>query len=354
MDQHLDWINEQLQKYEYLGQVIRSYNFGEEEKFLAYAGTFHPFIAEIISKHSDVLTITKDPIVRISAQELTTPIQWGLARLSQRMKISPSQQFEFRYNERAGEGTDVYVIDTGVFIEHDEFEGRALAPKDFVSPIPEVVDDLNGHGTHVAGIVGGKTYGVAKRANIISLKCIDSSGVTSWSSVISGIEYAVRNQKKTKRPSVINLSVTSDSNLAVDMAVEAAVSNGLHVVVAAGNTASDACFCSPARAKGVISVGASTIDDVLASYSNYGACVHIHAPGDLIPSAWITSKSSTYYSSGTSMASPHVAGAVSIILSQVTASPAAVARYLKASSRNTLPNDVHGTKMLYLTNLTLT
>lgn len=291
-------------------------------KFLGYSGHFDEAIIEEVKKHPDVDYVEKDSVVHVMEyMEHKTENQapWGLARISHRAHLRFGTFNKYEYADGAGEGVDVYVIDTGTNIEHDEFEGRAKWGK----TIPrDIDDDTNGHGTHCSGTIAGKKYGVAKKANIIAVKVLDSNGSGTMSDVIKGVDFAtnshidsVKSKRKGFKGSVANMSLGGGKSRALDLAVNGAVSSGLHFAVAAGNDNADACNYSPAAANQAITVGASSIDDSMAYFSNYGKCVDIFAPGLNIISAWIGGKKAINTISGTSMASPHIAGVMAYYLS---------------------------------------
>lgn len=211
-----------------------------------------------------------------------------------------------------------YVIDTGIKVEHEEFEGRAQWG-DAIA-FPKIKIDGHGHGTHCAGIIGANTYGIAKQVDLVAVGVMNLLGSGTTSDIIKGVEYVVnRHQEDVKsrkagfKGSVVNMSIGGGVSEALDLAVNAAVKAGLHVAVAAGNDDADACQYSPARAVGPITVGASNIGDAKASFSNWGQCVDVFAPGEAIESTFIYSDSAEM--SGTSMASPHIAGLLSYFLS---------------------------------------
>lgn len=248
---------------------------------------------------------------------------WALARVTHRQwtqneRDNPS----FVYQNDDGQGVTAYVIDTGVNIHHPEFEGRASYGKSFVRDNEDghgemrSADDENGHGSHVASLIAGKTYGVAPKASVVAVRVLDKNGSGTLSDVISGITWVVKEHLRKGRTtkSVMNLSLGSDKSPTVNRAVNSAVSSGVHVVVAAGNSFDDACDYSPAGASDVITVGATTFDDSLAFFSNFGKCVDIYSPGHKITGAWLGKELRTI--SGTSMASPMVAGVVSSFLSR--------------------------------------
>lgn len=257
--------------------------------------------------------------------ELEKNAPWGLARISHRKSLSFGTFNKYLYSEDGGEGVDVYVIDTGTNIEHVDFEGRAHWGK----TIPANDDDVdgNGHGTHCSGTIGGKKYGVAKKANIYAVKVLKSNGSGTMSDVVKGVEWAALSHadkvemakngkgKKGFKGSAANMSLGGGKSVTLDLAVNAAVDIGLHFAVAAGNDNADSCKYSPAAAEKAVTVGASTLADERAYFSNFGKCNDIFAPGLNILSTWTGSKYATNTISGTSMASPHIAGLLAYFLS---------------------------------------
>lgn len=253
---------------------------------------------------------------------------WGLARVSHRNKLTFGTFNKYEYDGDGGEGVTAYIVDTGVNINHVEFEGRARWGK----TIPRNDEDVdgNGHGTHCAGTVASGKYGVAKKAEIVAVKVLGSNGSGSMADVVSGVVWAaedaakkaklaaeeLRITGKTKyKGSVANMSLGGGKAKSLDDAVDAAVDSGLHFAVAAGNDNKDACDFSPAAAEGAVTVGASTITDARAYFSNWGKCVDVFAPGLNILSTWTGGKDATNVISGTSMASPHVCGLLAYLLS---------------------------------------
>ncbi|KAJ9058883.1 hypothetical protein DSO57_1025782 [Entomophthora muscae] len=282
-----------------------------------YQNVFQGFIAAmpeplvaVVKSLPGVEEVEEDhPIDMYATQSDAT---WGLQRMTQKGPVAPSGPYTYNYNDEAGKGVAVYVIDSGVNIKHNEFEGRAFIGKTFEGDNDR---DENGHGSHVAGTIAGKTYGVAKKANIIALKVFDGSGKGSFSNTLNAIEWAIKDMRGT-RGNVINMSLGGIHSFSVNRAVEAAYRAGMTVVVAAGNSALDSVLFSPASAYHAITVGATTINDTLASFSNFGLLVDVLAPGQDILSCWNSSRTATKVISGTSMASPHVAGLAALLHSQ--------------------------------------
>ena len=263
------------------------------------------------------LAKSEDPAVEKGAP-------WGLARISHRDSLTFGTFNKYLYSSDGGEGVDVYVIDTGTNVDHVDFEGRASWGKTI--PSGDEDKDGNGHGTHCSGTVAGKKYGVAKKAHVKAVKVLRSNGSGSMSDVVKGVEYAaeshieqVENAKKGKRKgfkgSAANMSLGGGKSALLDQAVNAAVDAGIHFAVAAGNDNADSCRYSPAAAEKAVTVGASTLADERAYFSNFGKCNDIFAPGLNILSTWIGSETATNVISGTSMASPHIAGLLAYLLS---------------------------------------
>lgn len=231
---------------------------------------------------------------------------WGLARISER-KNSGKKNYD--YPNQAGKGVEVWIVDTGIQPNHTDFGGRAKMAFSTVKGEEEV--DMNGHGTHVAGTIAGDSYGVAKQASIFGVKVLNRYGSGQWSDVVAGIEYVAKNGRKNK--SVLNMSLGGGKTQSVDDAVKAAKAAGVTVIVAAGNNNGDACSLSPAGAPDAFAVGASDVSDNKASFSNWGKCVKVFAPGVNVLSSWIgRDAKGTNTISGTSMASPHVAGVAAL------------------------------------------
>ena len=303
----------------------------------AYGSAIKGFAASLpeaalqgIRNNPNVNYIEQDQTVSLN-ETTQSGATWGLDRIDQRSLQLLAGNYQYNYT---GLGVNAFIIDTGIRATHSDFRqstnpfaSRVQTGRNFVNGADDTnTADCNGHGTHVAGTVGGLTSGVAKSVALIPVRVLDCQGSGAWSGVIAGIDFVANN---TLRPAVANLSLGGGASQAVDDAVAGAVSRGVTVVVAAGNSNADACNASPARAPSAITVGATTSTDARASYSNYGRCLDIFAPGSSITSAWNTSDSATNNISGTSMASPHVAGVAALALAaNPAASPWAVAAFL--------------------------
>jgi cerevisin len=291
-----------------------------------YAGKFTAKVMDQIRSMPEVAFVEKDQIVKTVETQNGAP--WGLARISHRPKLTFGTFTKYLYDPHGGEGVDVYVVDTGINIEHVEFEGRARWGKTI--PQNDLDIDGNGHGSHCAGTIASRKYGVAKKAEVIAVKVLGTDGSGSMSDVVGGVAWASGQAKakadaaraefkatgKTKhKGSVANMSLGGGLSRALDIAVNKAVDNGLHFAVAAGNDNRDACNYSPAAAEKAITVAASTMADERAYFSNHGPCVDVFAPGLGIKSTYKGGPNAEATLSGTSMASPHTAGLVAYFLS---------------------------------------
>lgn len=255
--------------------------------------------AKTLSNTSGIKT-TVDTPVKATIEQTPVP-SWGLDRID---ATDVTLNNSYRYTS-TGTSSYVYVIDTGIYSGHADFAGRVTSGYSAISD-GNGSEDCNGHGTHVAGTIAGSTYGVAKSTRVVAVRVLDCAGSGFSSSVVAGINWVT--QSHPGGAGIINLSLGGSANTAIDSAVASATAAGLTVVVAAGNSSADACSSSPARAPSALTIGAIDRADTQASYSNYGSCVDLWAPGTNITSAWIGGSSATRTISGTSMASPHVAG----------------------------------------------
>ncbi len=261
----------------------------------------------------------------ISLDATQSPATWGLDRIDQRA-LPLNNAYTYNYT---GAGVTAYIIDTGILTTHTQFGGRASIGYDAVGD-GRNGKDCNGHGTHVAGTVGGSTYGVAKSVSLVAVRVLNCSGSGTTSGVIAGINWVTRNHK---HPSVANMSLGGGASSSLDTAVNNSINAGVTYAIAAGNSNASACSYSPARVTAALTVGATTSTDTRASYSNYGSCLDLFAPGSSITSAWIGSNTATNTISGTSMATPHVTGVVALYLqAHPSASPATVASALKSAA----------------------
>jgi subtilisin family serine protease len=247
---------------------------------------------------------------------------WGLDRVDQRVRPLDQKYVD----DSDGSGVNVYVLDSGIRTTHSEFEGRA---KNAYTALDNA-EDCNGHGTHVSGIIGGKTYGVAKNVTLWSVKVLDCHGIGTTSTILAGISWIRQNHKK---PAVVSMSFEGDESDFLGDFVRALVFEGITVVVAAGNDNDDACNYSPSSIEEVLTVGAINQNDARAPFSNYGSCVDLFAPGVEIPSSYGTSDTAVETISGTSMSVPFVTGAAALVLSKnPTFSPSQVEENLLAKA----------------------
>jgi len=262
-----------------------------------------------------------------------TPATWGLDRIDQ---VSLPLNNTYNFNQ-TGTGVDAYILDTGIRVTHNEFGGRAVPGVDQITPGGNA-NDANGHGTHVAGTVGGTTFGVAKAVRLIAVRVLDANGNGTFAQVIAGVDWVTSDH--TTRPAVANMSLTGGLSTALNTAVQNSIADGVTYCVAAGNNASNVSGFSPASTPEAITVGATSITDSWASFSNFGAGVDILAPGVNVTSAWNSSDTATNTISGTSMATPHVCGAAALYLeANPSSTPAAVAAGLVSIAS---PNKISG------------
>jgi subtilisin family serine protease len=296
--------------------------------------------ARALAGDPDVALVEQNGVVRASTTQDSAT--FGLDRIDQRT-LPLDGKYTFTSD---GLGTTVFVIDTGIRTTHAEFTGR-IVPGATAIGDGNGVEDCNGHGSHVAGTIGGTTFGVAKRVSLSPVRVLDCEGSGSNDGVIAGVDWVTAHHPAR---SVANMSLGGTASVALDIAIRAAVTSGVTVVVAAGNEAQDACNVSPAREPMAITVGATTSTDARADFSNFGTCVDLMAPGVNITSAGIASDTATRVLSGTSMASPHVAGAAALFVAQnPSATPAQVAAGLLASATPNLLSGLLGSpnRLLY-------
>lgn len=265
-----------------------------------FAVEMTPEEAEALSQDFRVAYVEEDSVVTADVTQTNPP--WGLDRIDQRNRpLSGTYTYNF-----TGAGVRAYVIDTGILTSHTQFGGRASNVFDAFGGSGS---DCNGHGTHVAGTIGGSTYGVAKSSMPRGVRVLNCSGSGSTSGVIAGVDWVRSN---FIAPAVANMSLGGGVSSTLDTAVNNLSNAGVPIAVAAGNSNADACGSSPARAANAITTGSTTTSDARSSFSNFGTCVDLFAPGSGILSAWWTSTTATATLSGTSMASPHVAGVAAL------------------------------------------
>lgn len=289
----------------------------------------------IRANEAQAIALAKNPNVafveengEVNADYTQTGATWGLDRIDQRNLPLDSM---YNYATSASNVT-AYIIDTGILTSHVDFGGRASVGYDAIGGSGQ---DCNGHGTHVAGTVGGNAYGVAKGVSLKAIRVLDCNGSGTTTSVISGINWVTANKSL---PAVANMSLGGGYSSALNMAVANSIASGITYAVAAGNSNTDACSGSPASTSAAITVGATTNTDARAAYSNFGSCLDLFAPGSSIKSDWYSSITATNTISGTSMATPHVAGAAALYLAgAASASPESVATALQT---NATPNKV--------------
>ncbi len=284
--------------------------------------------------------ITVNPIISASANAAQDNVTWGIDRIDQR-DLPLNRSYNYNYD---GSGVTAYVIDTGIAFNHPEFGGRAKSGYDFIDNDNDA-SDCQGHGTHVAGTIGGAQYGVAKNVNLVGVRVLGCDGSGSTEAIARGIAWVAQN---ASGPSVANLSLGGGISQAMDQAVARLVQRGVTAVIAAGNDNKDACQVSPAREPSGITVGSTTNNDGRSNFSNWGNCVQIFAPGSDVTSA--SHKGGTTTMSGTSMASPHVAGVAALYLQEnKNLSPNQIKTLLSDRSPKGKVSDTQGTpnKLLY-------
>ena len=281
----------------------------------------------------------------VSLETTQSPATWGIDRIDQ-SSLPLSNSYTYNYT---GAGVTAYIIDTGIRFSHTEFGGRATSGYDFVNNDSDA-SDCNGHGTHVAGTVGGATYGVAKGVSLVAVRVLNCSGSGTTSGVIAGINWVTSNH--TTGNAVANMSLGGGVSTSLDTAVKNSIADGVVYAIAAGNSNRDACKFSPARVPTAITVGATTSTDARASYSNYGTCLDLFAPGSSITSAWYTSNTATNTISGTSMATPHVTGVAALYLEGHSGTPQQVRdAIVAAATSGVVSNPGRGSPKLLLYSL---
>jgi subtilisin family serine protease len=282
-----------------------------------FAATLSDRAVDRLRANRNVAFIEADRVVSLAGDQANPT--WGLDRIDQRnLPLNNNYHYDF-----TGAGVKAYIIDTGIRFSHNQFGGRAISGFDSVDG--GSADDCNGHGTHVAGTVGGTTYGVAKSVQLVAVRVLNCQGSGSTSGVVAGIDWVTGNHA-AGQPAVANMSLGGGASSALDNAVSNSIADGVTYAVAAGNSNANACNYSPARVANAVTVGSTTNTDARSSFSNWGSCLDIFAPGSNITSAWHTSNTATNTISGTSMATPHVAGVAALYLQGNPSAPPATVR----------------------------
>lgn len=310
--------------------ISSSVSIGE---FKGFAGNFSKDVVDRLKRCPYIQDITEDLTFKTLEFEIQDDAPRHLARISRRRRLRPNKQYPYIYdNQFMGQGVNAYVIDSGVEVSHPEFEGRASAGIDFTN---EGSGDANGHGTHVAGLIGSSTYGVAKNVSIVEVKALSSNGAGSLSTILSAIDFVVNHRIDSGMKGVANLSLGAYKNHVLNKAIEHATKTGLLFVVAAGNSNIDACLTSPASSKYAITVGAiDDYNDSVASFSNWGGCVDLFASGAYVKSVNARNHLGPLILSGTSMASPIVTGMVANLLSEGVPPSQVKQKLLKMAAKN--------------------
>ncbi|GLY52259.1 S8 family peptidase [Lentzea sp. NBRC 102530] len=315
-----------------------------------FSATMSEAQAKRLAADPSVDHVTQDGEVRKADTQTPTP-SWGLDRIDQRaLPLDNSYTYPNR-----GAGVTAYIIDTGIRFSHNDFGGRAVSGTDTVDNDSDA-SDCDGHGTHVAGTVGGTKYGVAKDVKLVAVRVLNCSGSGTFAGVIAGIDWVTADVQANpaRKPAVANMSLGGGANQTVDDAVKRSIAAGVTYGLAAGNdSGGNACNTSPARTPEAITVGSTDRTDARSSFSNLGTCLDIFAPGRDITSAWLTNDEATNTISGTSMATPHVVGAAAVYLgSSPTATPQQVRDALVDNATSdvvTSPGTGSPNKLLHIT-----
>ncbi len=313
------------------GKVLHIYESALRGFAVSIPETASAAFVEAMKKNPNVLSVEPDVVMSIHTTTQNNAV-WGLDRVDQKNLPLDSN---YTYAQ-TGLGVTAYIVDTGILASHQQFSGRVKSGYTSISD-GKGTTDCNGHGTHVAGTVGGTTYGIAKEVTLVPIRVLGCDGAGTSSGVLAGLDWIIKNGKK---PAVVNMSLSGGVSSSLDNAIVTLYDNGYTPVVAAGNSNADACNASPAREAKAITVAATDNTDTRANFSNYGSCVDIFAPGTQIKSAWYDSNTATKVSNGTSMATPHVAGIVAELLqSTPTATPQTITTNLLKQATTNLVKD---------------